>query len=161
MCIGCRVRKHVVACQSWWCILRSSVFFLILPFGNYKAAASALLFCVAKSIHDVLQTWTSISVFSQKSPKATCVYVQDTKTGVAGRNHESCLLGEKEDVVWWTGSVNKTYYCSYYFNRDDETPLAFLANELLQLKPWSLPTPWKSHLCAWTWWSAIWKDLSI
>lgn len=73
-----------------------------------------------------------LSVFSsQKSPKATCVYVQDTKTGVAGRNHESCLLGEKEDVVWRTGSVNKTYFCSYYFNRDDKTPLAFLANELL------------------------------
>lgn len=45
-------------------------FFLILPFGNYKAAASALLFCVAKSIHDVLQTWTSISVFQPKIPKS-------------------------------------------------------------------------------------------
>lgn len=161
MCIGCRVRKHVVACQSWWCILRSSVFFKFFPLGITRLQRR--LSCSAWQNQFMMSCkHEHLSVFSsQKSPKATCVYVQDTKTGVAGRNHESCLLGEKEDVVWWTGSVNKTYYCSYYFNRDDETPLTFLANELLQLKPWSLPTPWKSHLCAWTWWSAIWKDLSI
>ena len=133
MCIGCRVRKHVVACQSWWYILRCSAFFLTLPFGNYKAAASTLLFsCWQKSIYDILQTWTSISVFSEKSPKSNvcfCSRHKDRRTQCDGQRR--------------TGWINKTHYCSHYFSRDDKAPLAFLANESLQLKPWSLPNPEK------------------
>lgn len=70
MCIGCRVRKHVVACQSWWCILRSSVFFFNSSLWELQGCSVGSLVLRGKINSWCLANMNIYQCFQPKIPKS-------------------------------------------------------------------------------------------